>query len=241
MVPSDDQVPEVTEPGKRAFYFPTAFISSEFSPILHLGFLPVFPMRTDEIDASFLHTRTQRIRVTGSIVNDPIRLHTGSAGATTWYSDTGDGRFNKRHFVRGRRCHEVSQRNTLAVDHHHPLRTLSAFGLADFGPPFFAGAKLPSAKVSDQSSWPCSSSVPRSARQALSQISCSSQSRNRRQQVEADGYVFGRSFQRAPLRNTHKMPSNTGRLPIGLGPPLGDAFGSGRCGAIRAHCASVNS
>jgi len=30
---------------------------------------------------------------------------------------------------------------------------------------------------------------------------------------------FGKSFHRAPDRNTHRTPSKTGRLPIGLRPP----------------------
>jgi hypothetical protein len=73
-----------------------------------------------------------------------------------------------------------SQRNTLAVDHHHPLRTLAAFGFSDARAPFFAEAKEPSAKVSSQSSLPAASSSPRNARQIVSHKSSSSQSRSRR-------------------------------------------------------------
>jgi hypothetical protein len=129
----------------------------------------------------------------------------------------------------------------VAVDHHHPLRAFAPLGFADAGPPFFAGAKLPSAKASDQSSWPWLSSWPRKARQALSQRSWSSQSRRRRQHVLGDGYCWGRSFQRAPLRSIHKMPSKQGRCGIGFGPPQGDALGSGKKGAIFSHCSSVSS
>src|SRR6185437_12579500 len=58
-------------------------------------------------------------------------------------------------YFRGRRAVQVvSQRNTLAVDHHHPLRALAAFGFADPVAPFLAGAKLPSMKLSLQSSRP---------------------------------------------------------------------------------------
>ena len=39
-----------------------------------------------------------------------------------------------------------SARNTLAVDHHHPLRSLAPLGFSDSCAPFFAGAKLPSRK-----------------------------------------------------------------------------------------------
>lgn len=76
------------------------------------------------------------------------------------------GRFNQPDFVLGRRVQVVSQRKTLAVCHHHPLRTLSTFGCTHAVPPFLAGAKRPSAKVSAQSSWPSN------ARHAFSQRPC---------------------------------------------------------------------
>ena len=37
------------------------------------------------------------------------------------------------------------------------------------------------------------------------------------------------------------MPSNTGRLGIGLGPPLAEAWGFGSSGAICDHWVSVSS
>ena len=74
----------------------------------------------------------------------------------------------------------VSERNTFAVNHHHPLRTLSAFGRPDRGAPFFAGAKLPSANVSAQTNWPFSSNSARKDRQIVTHTSCCSQSRRRR-------------------------------------------------------------
>jgi hypothetical protein len=151
------------------------------------------------------------------------------------------GGFQQGHLGRGRRVQEVSQRNTLAVDHHHPLRAFPPLGLADLRAPFFAGAKLPSAKASAQLSWPWASSWARKARQALSQTSCSSQSRRRRQQVLGEGYCGGKSFHRAPVRNIHKIPSKQGRLGMGLGPPRGDGLGSGNKGAIFSHCSSVSS
>jgi hypothetical protein len=57
----------------------------------------------------------------------------------------------------------VSQRNTFAVDHHHPLCALAPLGPADAFAPFFAGAKLPSTNASDQYSCPFSSSSARNA------------------------------------------------------------------------------
>jgi hypothetical protein len=74
-----------------------------------------------------------------------------------------------------------------------------------------------------------------------SQTPWSSQSRSRRQQVLGEGYDAGKSFHRAPLRNTHRMPSKHRRLSIRLRPPFGDRCTGGNSGSIFAHWASVNS
>jgi hypothetical protein len=72
-------------------------------------------------------------------IGQAMVLRVGSSSVTS----AGDGRVQ-----------EVSQRNTFSVDHHHPLRPFAPLGFPDAGPPFLAGAKLPSANVSAQSSWP---------------------------------------------------------------------------------------
>ena len=239
--PSHHQPSKVTPPCQRAFDFPSSLVATQGASILGGRFLPIFSMRTNQLNPSSRQSRAQRIGISGLVIDQPRRIFPRSTATGARHSDPLQGRFDQPDFGWGRRVQVVSQRNTLAVCHHHPLRTLSAFGFTDAGPPFLAGAKLPSANVSAQSSWPCSSSWPNSARHAFSQMPCSSQARSRRQQVLGEGYRSGRSFHRAPLRNTHKIPSNTGRLAIGLGPPLGDAFGAGNSGAICAHWASVNS
>src|SRR5262249_44740748 len=139
------------------------------------------------------------------------------------------------------RAEVTCQRNSLTIDHHHPLRTLATLGFADAIAPFFAGAKDPSAKHSSQSRRPWSCSVSRKSRQASSHTPCSSHSARRRQQVEADGYPSGNAFQRAPFRRTQRIPSTTGRLGTGLGPPFGDAAGSGSTIDSSSHCSSLSS
>jgi hypothetical protein len=134
----------------------------------------------------------------------------------------------------------VSQRNTLAVDHHHPLRSFAPFGLSDAFTPFFAGAKLPSANASDQSSWPRSSSSDRNTRHAFNQMPCSSQSFNLRQHVEGLGYRLGKSAHGAPVRRIHNMPSNTLRLSAQGRPPFLDFLGLGNTASSFFHCLSVN-
>jgi hypothetical protein len=138
--------------------------------------------------------------------------------------------------VRGCRTKVLSQRKTLAVDHHHPLRALAPLGFADAAAPFLAGAKLPSTKLSLQSSWPRASSSARNWRHTSSQTSCSSHNCNRRQQVLGLGYSGGRSRQRAPVLSTHKRPSNTRRFSA-HGRPRPEDCGSN--GSIFFHCSSV--
>src|SRR5205085_2087857 len=182
----------------------------------------------------------QRIGIGRAVVDQAFGILSGSA-ASARHRYTLQRRFDQRYFVRRRRGKLNSQRNTFAACHHHPLRTLSAFGFSDAIAPFFAGAKLPSAKVSSQSRRPCSSSSPRNVRQISSQIPSSSQSRSLRQQVLGEGYCLGRSFQRAPERSTQRMPSKQRRCSMGFRPPALDRLILGNNGSIFLHCSSVSS
>lgn len=178
-------------------------------------------MRTEQINTPGPLTLTKGIGVRRLVIHETLRLLPWPT--PTLHRHTRQRPLNQVHLRCGRRFQEVSQRNTLAVCHHPPLRTFALPGEADTRSPFLAGAKLPSAKVSAQSGWPWR---PR----------C-----RRRRQVLGEGQDGGRSFQRAPLRRTHKIPSKQGRLAIGLGPPQGEACGSGRKGTIFSHCSSPGS
>jgi hypothetical protein len=63
----------------------------------------------------------------------------------------------------------------------------------------------------------------------------------RRQHVVDDGKCPGKSFQRAPLRRIHKMPSTQGRIGAGGRPPAGRFGRSGKISEMRFHCSSVSS
>jgi len=239
-VPADHQAAVVAKPGEGAFHLPTPPVSPQFAAVLRFAFSPFPAMRADQLNPAPLQPFPQRVAVVPLVGDEPLRIFPRPPATLPRHRDLIERLFQERHFRRTGRVQVVSQRNTLAVDHHHPLRALAAFGRADAGAPFFAGANEPSAKVSDQSRWPFWSNSPRKARQIVSQTSCSSQSRNRRQQVLGDGNSVGRSFHRAPLRSTQRMPSSTRRLSTGLRPPRGDRFGFGSNGSIFCHCASVS-
>ena len=240
-LPSIQEAPEVSEPRDSPLHFPSALESSQLSAILSLGLDATTAMRADQIDSGSRQALTQGIRICRPIVDQRLQLGWIATRRRHRHRRLLQGLFDERDFRRGRRGCENSQRKTLAVCHHHKLRTLAALGFADFGAPFFAGAKVPSAKISYQSSRPSSSSCSRKVRQIVIQTPVSSHSFRRRQQVLGDGYGSGKSFQRAPLRKTQRIPSKTGRLGMGLGPPLGEALGSGSRGEILSHWTSVNS
>jgi len=237
---SYDETAAIAKPGKGAFDLPSAFITAQFATILVFLFLVVLPVRADQLDASSFQPFPQRIAVIPLVSDDPFRLLAWTTATAPRDSYLADRRFEQLAFAWARRVQVDPQRNSLAVDHHHPLRSLAAFGLPNALAPFFADAKLPSAKASLQSNCSSSSSSDNSARHAVNQMPSSSQSRSLRQQVDALGYSFGSSDHGAPVRNTQRIPSKTFRLSIGGLPPCLPTLGSGSKGPIFAQWASVS-
>jgi hypothetical protein len=230
----------IAQPRKCAFDFVSSLVAAEFAAILRAFLLAIGTMRADKFYTLLSKTFSQWIRIVASIGNETLGFAFGSTRSATRHSYCFECLFDEFDFRRGRRVQVVSQRNTLAVDHHHPLRSLASFGLSDAFAPFLADAKLPSIKHSLQSSWPRSSSSDKNARQASSHISRSSQSRNRRQQVEPLAYFLGTSSHGAPVRNTQSIPSNTLRLSIHGLPPRFDFLSFGSNCSIFTHCSSVS-
>jgi hypothetical protein len=239
-VVTNSQSAIVAEPGVGAFHFPATPVAPQFASVSK-GLLFLVPaVRSNQLDSALFHSAAQRITVVALIGNDALRLGAWPAAWARHFHPRQRG-FRERHFVRRGRREECSQRNTFAVDQYHPLRALAALGFADRFAPFFAGAKLPSMNVSSQRNSPRRSSVPSSARQASSQTSRSSQSRNRRQQVTPLGYRLGRSRQRAPVRSTQSMPSKQARFEAQGRPlPSRRRWGSGSKSLIFTHCSSVS-
>jgi hypothetical protein len=239
-IPADHQSAIISEPGESPLNFPTAFITSQFSAIMVFLLFVIATVGANQFDTTCFEFPSQRVTVVTLISNQSPWFLARPASSLSRHSDCFYRFFEELDLRRGRRVQVVSKRNTLAVDHHHPLRALAPLGLTDAFAPFFAGAKLPSTKASDQSNWPFSSSSERKARQASSQISCSSQSLSLRQQVEGLGYRFGKSAQGAPVRSIQRIPSKTLRLSAQGLPPFFDFFGFGKSFSIFSHCSFVN-
>jgi len=236
-----DQPPKVAQPREGALDNPTPFVAPQCSTILRRWFPSAFAVRDDRFNPAAPQVFAQPVAVVAAIHDHPLRFLTRPSGAMTPSYANGRERFvDELDFRRGCRVKVVSQRNTLAVDHHHPLRPLTPLGFSDSTAPFFAGAKLPSMNDSLHfSCWRSFNSL-RNARQICSQTSCSSQSRSLLQQVEGEGNSSGKSHQRAPLRKIHKMPSSTLRSAAGGRPPCGRFRRFGSKGRIFSHWASVN-
>ncbi len=238
--PPRDESAVVSQPGECSLDFPPFSISPQRPSILSRRTAASPTMWTDQFYSSLRELPAQRIAIIRPIGDQPLRLLLGSSSSSAWYGDRVQCFLDERDFPGGRRVQVVSQRKTLAVDHHHPLRSLAALGLADAGPPFFAGAKLPSMNTSLQSNWPRSSNSDKNARQTFNQTPRSSQSLSRRQQVEELGYRLGRSPHGAPVRRTQRMPSNTARSSAQGRPPRRERRSFGNTFSIRSHCSSVN-
>jgi len=136
-----------TKPCVRPFYDPTAFVAPQLASVFVAPPLIVDPVRHDQVDAPLPESLRQRVGVVAPVGNHTFWL-LSRAAFPPWHADFGERGFRKCSFSRRGTFEPNSQRKTLTVDQHHPLRPLTALGFTDGSAPFFAGAKLPSKKVS---------------------------------------------------------------------------------------------
>lgn len=234
----------IAQSGKGAFDLPTLAVSAQVASVVEGGCVPTLAVRTQQQHAPLQEPPAQRVAFVGPVGDDPQRAFLRTAPAAAGHRDRIERRFGQSH-LGGRGAGQVaSQRNTLAVDHHHPLRALAALGFADAVAPFLAGAKLPSRKLSCQSSRPRWSNSDRKARHNRSHTPCSSQARRRFQHtLGLTPKSRGRSCHRAPVLKIHRIPSSTTRWGFGGRPrrlPLRGILVLGRRGSIFFHWASVS-
>lgn len=232
-----DESTKAAQPAERSLDLPPAPVPAQGSTIL--GFPSVRSLRGDQLDPPPRKLASMPVTVIRLVANHPLRLRLRPAGPGTRDADRRERRLEESDLCRRGRAQVDSQRKTLAVAHHHPLRTFSPLGATDSSAPPLAGAKLPSTKASSHSRCPRRSSFERNVRHIRSQTPCSSHIFKRRQHVDPLGYSAGRSRQRAPVFSTQRMPSNADRESAHGRPPRGDRGSFGSSGSILAHCASV--
>lgn len=221
--PAGNEPSVIAEPGNRALDFPAAFVTAKRSSVLTLEPFAVAPMRSDQFNPLFFEFISKGVRVVSFVANQMPGFSAGRLQRLV----------RQFHLMRGGRMKGHSQRNTFAVCQNHELCAFAPLGFADFWPPFLAGIKLPSRKHSAHWIWLFLSNSWIKALQILSQIFFSSHILRRLQQVLGLGYFSGKSFQRAPVRKTQRIPSKTRRLSF-QGLPLLFNFGSN--GSIFCHC-----
>lgn len=238
---TDQQTSAPAQPGEGALDDPAVAIPAQFAAVL-MGRIRVIPQRRDDrFDAACVQPRPQPVAVIAAIQHQPSGLGPRSAcPMRSPHLDRVERLLEELDLARTGRVQVCSQRSTRAIDQKHPLRTLAPLGLPDSGAPFFAGAKLPSPKHSSQRTLSASFSSARNARHSASSVPSSSHWRSRRQQVVELPYWGGSAFHGAPVHRIHRMPSKHARGSAGGRPPRGLRLRRGSCGAIRAHCASLN-
>lgn len=232
---SNDKPPEILEPSKKSFHFPSPSIWSQFAPILGFRFLSSLSMRRHHFNSAlFKKLFIKLVTVIRFIPNQFIRC---IFRKTTVYCC-----FHKLYFM-GRSAFNVSgDRNTRSVCDCHDLGAFAALCLADSKTPFFAGAKLPSMNASRILI------LPRSFRSSAScwaiplKTPCFTHFWNHLWHVWYGGYLWGKSFQGAPVRSIHRMPLSTCLWSLG-DRPLGSLGGVNSLiiGSIRFHCSFVMS
>ena len=133
-----DQAAEVAEPGDGALDDPAVPVPPQRPAILRGRPNAILLVRANQFDAAMLQTVPQGIAVVGFVDDHALGLLSGpSRMMPPAYADGRERLFREPDFRRGRRVKVLSQRNTLAVDHHHPLRALAPLGFSDSSAPFW--------------------------------------------------------------------------------------------------------
>lgn len=230
---ANDQTAEVVQPSEEPLDFPSSPITAKWATVLSRA--TITAIWRNQFDAALLQKpRIELVAVIRLVTDEPSRKIFNPGGVQ---------RLVDEGYLVGRSADHVGgERKTMAVCDRHDLAALSAFGLADFAPPFLAPEKEPSMKASDRSILPRSSkssaNTPRIWANTPARVHCW----KRRWQVWYGGYRSGKSFHGAPVRRTHKMPLSKSRGSRGgLPRPPGLRSIGGTNGSINRHCSLVKS
>ena len=232
---SYNQSSKILDPSKQSLDFPSASVAAKFAPVLSGQPFTALSMRCDHVNATvFIKLLVKFIAVIRLIANKSVR---GIFRKTAI-----DGGFNQFYFM-GRSAFNVSgDRKTSSVCDCHDLGALAAFRLADSKTPFFAGTNVPSIKASRISIPPRSYRSCASSWAMSRKVPCLTHCWNRLWHVWYGGYLGGKSFQGAPVRNIHNIPFMTSRGSRGER-PRGSFSGvvAAIMGSNRFHCSFVSS
>jgi hypothetical protein len=232
---TNHQLPEIIHPSKESFDFPAAAIAAKLPTILSLWLFSASPMWRNQLNTPlFRKLPVKTIAVICLVAYKTIR--------GIFRKSAINGCLNQPHFVGRSTFHVDGDRKTSSVCNCHDLGAFAAFRFADSKTPFFAGTNVPSIKASRMSIPPRSYRSCASSWAMSRNAPCRTHCWKRLWHVWYGGYLGGRSFQGAPVRNIHNIPFMTSRGSRGER-PRGSFSGAVAAimGSIRFHCSFVSS
>src|SRR5215469_10503875 len=136
------QSAEVAQPGEGAFDNPSPLVTTQCATILRGWFAPTLAVRDDRFDTAATQLFAQPIAIVAAIHDHALGfLSRPPRPMLPPYADRRERFLDERDFRGGCRVKVVSQRNTLAVDHHHPLRPLTPPWFFPTAQPLFRRSK----------------------------------------------------------------------------------------------------
>jgi hypothetical protein len=230
---SHNNSPEVLQPGKQAFDFPSTPITPKLSAVLGRRLFAPSPVRRDHLNSALMQKLLiKTVAIVSFIAHKLVRRIPGKT--------TIDSCLNKLYFMGRSAFHMSGDRKPTSVCDCQDLGAFATLCLADSKTPFFAGAKQPSMNASRISIWPRSYRSSTSSWAMRWNIPSRTHCWNQRWHVWYGGYRWGRSFHGAPVRRIHRIPFITSRGSRGLR-PRGSLSGvkDTIMGSIRFHCSFV--
>jgi len=161
---SDNKPAIVSDPAESALDYISSPVAIPESVILSIRIPVILPVRSQKVDASSSQTFSRRIAVVSLVSDHSFGPGPGSSWSLFRDLDLCEDFVEELDLSRRGRVGIASQRNTLAIDHHQALCSLSPLGRSDRRAPFFAGMNVASTNASSQSRMPFSSSSERKAR-----------------------------------------------------------------------------
>jgi len=130
-IPSDNQSAIIGQPRKSPLNLIATFVTSHLAAIIIFLLFVHTSVWANQLDSPPFQPLAKSIAVVSLVGNQAFGIFLGSSPAFTRHSDIIQCLFEQLDFRWGRTVQVVSQRNALAVDHHHPLRALASFGWTD--------------------------------------------------------------------------------------------------------------
>ncbi len=114
---------KVLQPRPQSLDLPATFVAPQLPPVLGRGFLPVRPVRRDQLNAACGEFRVERVGVVSFIPDQTFRLCEDET-LNESFSDKGD-------FMRASRRRVDGEWKTSIVCHHHEFRAFAPASLTD--------------------------------------------------------------------------------------------------------------